>query len=94
MGRRGELQLGPASRFLGGDPAAGVTVFTVVEEAGLVDAIAVGVEARDGHLGAQGDILAGKIEDLEFVDTCLRRGGVDGEAYELRVNRGEVLFVG
>ena len=59
-----------------------------------MDAVAVGVEARDGHLGAQGDVLAGKIEDLELVDARLGGGGVDGEANELCFNRGEVLFVG
>ena len=89
-----EFQLRPAGAFLGGDPTAGIAVLAIVEEAGLVDAVAVGVKARDGHLGAQGDVLAGQIEDLEFVDACLGGGGGDGEAHEFRFDRREVLLIG
>ena len=59
-----------------------------------MDAVAVGVEARDGHLGAQGDVLAGRIEDLEFVDARFGGGGGDGEAHEFCFDRREVLLVG
>ena len=59
-----------------------------------MDALAVGVQPRDRYFSTQGDILTSKVEDLELVDARLGGRGVDGEANELRVNRGEVFFVG
>ena len=92
--RRVELELRPARALLGGDPAAAVAVYAVVDEAGLVDAVAVGVEAGDGHLGAEGEVLAGQVEHLELVDAGFGIRTGDGEAHEPGLDGVELLLVG
>ena len=91
--RLGEFQLGPAGAFLGGDPAAGVAVFPVVEEARLVDALAARVQTGDRDLRAQGDVPAGRVEHLQLVQAGLRTGSGHGKTDEPGQGRGEILLV-